>query len=111
MTYTKSAVQEFISTLEGINQLPTEEIEHLSQQLQPLRYRIGQKIIGKENLPERVTIIYQGQVRLLGLQPTNMPHPGGCKLPPGARSTGLAGIRKTSGLSSATIRVCKIRET
>ncbi|WYL98234.1 MAG: peptidase domain-containing ABC transporter [Gloeotrichia echinulata CP02] len=69
MTYTKSAVQDFLTTLEGMEQLPTQAIDTLSQQLQALRYRIGQKIIGKEDIPERVTIIYQGQVRLLGYDP------------------------------------------
>jgi ATP-binding cassette subfamily B protein len=42
MTYIKSsAFQEFLATLEGFDQLPTEVIASLSQQLQPLRYRIG----------------------------------------------------------------------
>ncbi|MFN6568039.1 peptidase domain-containing ABC transporter [Dendronalium sp. ChiSLP03b] len=69
MTYIKSAFQQFISTLEGFNQLPTEVIANLSDQLQAWRYRIGQKIIGKETIPERITILYEGQVRLLGYDP------------------------------------------
>lgn len=76
MTYIKnSAFQEFLITLEGFDQLPTEVIASLSQQLQPLRYRIGQKIIGKERTPERVTIIYEGKARLLAYDPrTQMPN-------------------------------------
>ncbi len=68
MTYIKSTFEEFIATIEGFDQLSTEEISKLSspQILQPLRYRIGQKIIGKEQLPERIAILYQGNVRLLG---------------------------------------------
>ncbi|KAB8330563.1 type I secretion system permease/ATPase [Scytonema tolypothrichoides VB-61278] len=75
MTYIKnSAFQEFIATLEGFDQLPPEVIASLSQQLQPLRYRIGQKIIGKEQIPDRVTIIYEGKARLLAYDPrTKMP--------------------------------------
>jgi ATP-binding cassette, subfamily B, bacterial HlyB/CyaB len=74
MTYIKSAFQEFISTLDGFEQLPSEEIAHVSEQLQALRYRIGQKIVGKERVPDRVTIIYEGQARLLGYDPqTQMP--------------------------------------
>ncbi|MBH8561735.1 peptidase domain-containing ABC transporter [Nostoc sp. CENA67] len=69
MTYIKNTFQEFLSTLEGFNQLPAEVITNLSNQLQAWRYRIGQKIIGKEAIPERVTIIYEGQVRLLGFDP------------------------------------------
>ncbi|MEH2014124.1 peptidase domain-containing ABC transporter [Nostoc sp.] len=74
MTYIKNAFPEFITTLEGFDQLPDEAIANLSEQLQAWRYRIGQKIIGKESLPERITIIYEGQVRLLGYDPqTQMP--------------------------------------
>jgi ATP-binding cassette, subfamily B, bacterial HlyB/CyaB len=75
MTYIKnSAFQEFLATVEGFDQLPTEVIASLSQKLQPLRYRIGQKILGKEKVPERVTIIYEGKARLLAYDPrTQMP--------------------------------------
>ncbi|MDB9324312.1 peptidase domain-containing ABC transporter [Nodularia spumigena CS-591/04] len=69
MTYITSSFQEFIPNLEGFEHLPTEEITHLSKQLQPLRYRIGQKIIGKDKLPEQITILYEGKVRLLGYHP------------------------------------------
>ncbi|NJM73129.1 MAG: type I secretion system permease/ATPase [Scytonema sp. RU_4_4] len=69
-----SAFQEFLTTLEGFDQLPPEVIASLSQQLQPLRYRIGQKIIGKEQVCERVTIIYEGKARLLAYDSrTKMP--------------------------------------
>ncbi|NMG09866.1 peptidase domain-containing ABC transporter [Brasilonema sp. UFV-L1] len=60
-----SAFQEFLSTLKGFDQLPPEVIASLAEQLQPLRYRIGQKIIGKERVPEKVAIIYEGKARLL----------------------------------------------
>ncbi|MBW4616032.1 MAG: peptidase domain-containing ABC transporter [Desmonostoc vinosum HA7617-LM4] len=74
MTYTKNTFFEFLTTLEGFDQLPDEAIANLSQQLKAWRYRIGQKIIGKETLPEQLTIIYEGQVRLLGYDPqTQMP--------------------------------------
>ncbi|BDI15842.1 hypothetical protein ANSO36C_16440 [Nostoc cf. commune SO-36] len=74
MTYIKSTFPEFLTTLEGFDQLPDGAIANLSEQLQAWRYRIGQKIIGKESLPERITIIYEGQVRLLGYDPqTQMP--------------------------------------
>ncbi|QMS87634.1 peptidase domain-containing ABC transporter [Nostoc edaphicum CCNP1411] len=74
MTYIKNTFPEFLTTLEGFEQLPDGAIANLSEQLQAWRYRIGQKIIGKESLPERITIIYEGQVRLLGYDPqTQMP--------------------------------------
>lgn len=74
MTYIKNTFVEFITALEGFDQLPDAAIANLSEQLQAWRYRIGQKIIGKESLPEHITIIYEGQVRLLGYDPqTQMP--------------------------------------
>ncbi|WP_392478825.1 peptidase domain-containing ABC transporter [Nostoc sp. C110] len=74
MTYIKNTFPEFLTTIEGFEQLPDGAIANLSEQLQAWRYRIGQKIIGKESLPERITIIYEGQVRLLGYDPqTQMP--------------------------------------
>jgi len=69
MTYTKNALPEFLTALEGFDQLPDEAIANLSQKLQAWRYRIGQKIIAKDRLPEQLTILYEGQVRLLGYDP------------------------------------------
>ncbi|MEH1843183.1 MAG: peptidase domain-containing ABC transporter [Nostoc sp.] len=74
MTYIKNTFLEFVTTLEGFEHLPDGAIANLSEQLQAWRYRIGQKIIGKESLPEHITIIYEGQVRLLGYDPqTQLP--------------------------------------
>ncbi|MBJ7295164.1 peptidase domain-containing ABC transporter [Anabaena sp. AL09] len=73
MTYIQSTFEEFIASIEGFDQLSKGEINNLlsSQILQPLRYRVGQKIIGKEQLPERIAILHQGNVRLLGYNPQN----------------------------------------
>lgn len=74
MTYIKNSFQEFLLTLEGFNQLPTTEITNLLERVQAFRYRIGQRIIGKETIPDRITVIYEGQARLLGFDPqTQMP--------------------------------------
>lgn len=75
MTYTKSTFEEFIATIPGFDQLSNEEISKLSspQILQPLRYRMGQKIVGKEQLPQKVSILYQGRIRLLGYPENQSP--------------------------------------
>jgi ATP-binding cassette subfamily B protein len=75
MTYTKSTFEEFIATIPGFDQLSNEEISKLSSPeiLQPLRYRMGQKIVGKEQLPERISILYQGRIRLLGYPENQSP--------------------------------------
>jgi ATP-binding cassette subfamily B protein len=74
MTYTKNSIEEFLTKLEGFKELPTQEISNLCTKLKAWRYRIGQKIIGRETIPEQITIIYEGQVRLLGYDPqTSLP--------------------------------------
>lgn len=66
MTYIKTSFKEFLASLEGFNELPADVIVRLAQQVQPLRYRIGQKIIGKDRATNSVAIIYEGKARLLG---------------------------------------------
>ncbi len=74
MTYNKDNFQEFLNSIEGFDQLPTDVIINLSQTVQALRYRIGQKIIGKERIADRITIIYEGKARMLAYDlHTNMP--------------------------------------
>ncbi|MCF4969081.1 peptidase domain-containing ABC transporter [Nostoc sp. CMAA1605] len=74
MTYIKNAFQEFLLTIQGFEHLPDTEINLLLDRLQAFRYRIGQRIISKEIVPDRITIIYEGQARLLGFDPqTQMP--------------------------------------
>jgi ATP-binding cassette, subfamily B, bacterial HlyB/CyaB len=75
MTYIKnSTFQEFLGNIEGFDQLPNEVISQLAQQFQPLRYRIGQKIVGKEKIPDKIVILYEGKARLLAYDPrTQMP--------------------------------------
>jgi ATP-binding cassette, subfamily B, bacterial HlyB/CyaB len=74
MTYIKTSFKEFLATLEGFDELPTDVIARLAEQIQPLRYRIGQKIIGKDRVTNSVAIIYEGKARLLGYDSrTQMP--------------------------------------
>lgn len=96
MTYIQSTFEDFIASIEGFDQLSKEEISKFlsSEILQPLRYRIGQKIIGKEQLPERIAILYQGNVRLLGYDPqTHLPITLK-KLQPGAIIGEIAWLRE-----------------
>ncbi|AFZ56091.1 peptidase domain-containing ABC transporter [Anabaena cylindrica FACHB-243] len=74
MTYIKSAFEEFLTTVDGFEQLSTAEKNSFLSQQQALRYRIGQKIISKEKLPDRIAILYEGRVRLLAYDPqTQLP--------------------------------------
>ncbi|MEA5572289.1 peptidase domain-containing ABC transporter [Calothrix sp. UHCC 0171] len=69
MTYIKTNFQDFIRTLTGFEELPTELITKILPKFQAWRFRIGQKIIGKEAIPDHIGIIYEGKVRLLGYDP------------------------------------------
>ena len=66
MTYTAVGVQEFLSTTEPFSSLPFPVRERLCQNLQPLRYRMGQAIVVRETMPSEIAILYTGQARLLG---------------------------------------------
>lgn len=48
MTYIKNTFPEFLTTIEGFEQLPDGAIANLSEQLQAWRYRIGQKSLVKK---------------------------------------------------------------
>lgn len=51
------------------NQLPTPVLEKLNSKAKLLRYRMGQAIVVREQMPTNISIIYEGQVRLLGYDP------------------------------------------
>jgi HlyB family type I secretion system ABC transporter len=69
MTYTKSTVQEFLTTIAPFNQLAPSVLSQLTEQLQLLRYRMGQAVVVRDKMPAQVSILYEGQVRLLAYDP------------------------------------------
>ncbi|MGH2415727.1 MAG: cyclic nucleotide-binding domain-containing protein, partial [Microcystaceae cyanobacterium] len=69
MTYTTSPIQAFISEVHPFNQLPTEVLAKLSDQCQPVRYRLGETMLIRERIPSHLMILYRGQARLLGYNP------------------------------------------
>lgn len=74
MSYTASAIQAFLASKTPFAELPSGVLAQLSERLQPLRYRMGQTIVLRDKMPDRVVILYQGQARLLGYDPgTQMP--------------------------------------
>ncbi len=66
MTYTKTSIQDFLSELFPFNQLSEQELAKYSSKFELLRYRMGQTILVREHLPAQISIIYEGQARLLG---------------------------------------------
>ncbi|MBD2491389.1 peptidase domain-containing ABC transporter [Aulosira sp. FACHB-615] len=74
MTSSTATIVEFLTSISPFDQLDIHTIEGIAAKLEPLRYRMGQAILVRENLPARVAIIYQGQARLLGYAPgANVP--------------------------------------
>ncbi len=65
MTNTTVDIQEFIADLFPFNYLPPNVLENLLNKVQFCRYRIGQVIVAREAMPDQISIIYQGQARLL----------------------------------------------
>ncbi|MEW6491820.1 MAG: peptidase domain-containing ABC transporter [Cyanobacteriota bacterium] len=65
MTYT-TTIQEFLAAHYPFDQLSSSAQFKLSSQCQLLRYRMGQAIAIREKMPAYVSILFQGQARLLG---------------------------------------------
>lgn len=68
MTYTTS-LQEFLAGIYPFDQLSPSARAKLSSQGQLLRYRMGQPIVIREKMPPHISILFQGQARLLGFDP------------------------------------------
>jgi ATP-binding cassette subfamily B protein len=68
MTYTTS-IQEFLAGIYPFDQLSPSARAKLSSQGQLLRYRMGQPIVIREKMPPQISILFQGQARLLGYDP------------------------------------------
>lgn len=68
MTFTVSVgqIQAFLSQTFPFDQLGVDALQKVTAQCKQLRYRIGQAILVREKTPAQVSIIYQGQARLLG---------------------------------------------
>lgn len=62
-------IQEFLASTSPFDRLEATVIQRLSEKFQLLRYRMGQVILVRETMPDKVAILYQGQARLLGYAP------------------------------------------
>ncbi len=78
MTFTANAqskkIQDFFTTTAPFAQLPDQAIADLTENSQFVRYRMGQTVLMREQMPAHITVIYTGQIRLLGYDSqTKMP--------------------------------------
>ncbi|MDX2216138.1 MAG: peptidase domain-containing ABC transporter [Oculatellaceae cyanobacterium bins.114] len=69
MTYTKTTVLEFLATVPPFDLLSADALAALAEQLQLLRYRMGQAMLVRDKMPAQLNIIYEGQARQLGYDP------------------------------------------
>jgi ATP-binding cassette, subfamily B, bacterial HlyB/CyaB len=66
-TYTK--IYDFFANLLPFAQLSKEELTSLSDQSEFTRYRMGQMVLMREQMPAQIIIVYSGQIRLLAYNP------------------------------------------
>ncbi|MBP5975168.1 peptidase domain-containing ABC transporter [Brasilonema sp. CT11] len=69
MTYTKTTIHDFLAELFPFDQLPTATLTKLGEKVQLLRYSMGQTILLREHMPAQISILYEGQARLLSYDP------------------------------------------
>ncbi|OKH51834.1 peptidase C39 [Calothrix sp. HK-06] len=65
MISSPSTIIDFLATTPPFDRMDIADIEKLASKLSPLRYRMGQAIVVKDNLPAKIAILYTGQARLL----------------------------------------------
>ena len=69
MSYTTINTETFLGSIAPFDQLSKAALSKVSQQGQLLRYRMGQTIVMREKIPAVISIIFEGQARLLGYDP------------------------------------------
>lgn len=69
MTSAILALESFLKDLPGFNQLSEAVLSSVAKEFQPLRYPMGRPLVSNRAMPQDFTLIYQGQVRLLGYDP------------------------------------------
>lgn len=84
MSTTTSTTQEFLAGITPFDRLTVERLTRLTASTQLLRYRMGQAIAVKEKMPAYVSVLLQGQARLLGYDPNSQLPYTLQKLEPGA---------------------------
>lgn len=71
MTSTTVDIKQFIYSIFPFKYLREKTLETFLKKVTFLRYRIGQVIIKREAMPQQISVIYEGQARLLSYQLNN----------------------------------------
>lgn len=84
MTTSTNIYYEFLAKTPPFDKLEPTVLERIVNLIEPLRYRMGQAILVKDNLPARIAILFEGKARLLGYAPSDLAPQTLKKLEPGA---------------------------
>jgi ATP-binding cassette, subfamily B, bacterial HlyB/CyaB len=69
-TISGNDIQAFLQTIAPFDQLSENDLRAYISKMKPLRFRMGQKILINTHLPQQVSIIFSGKVRLVGIEPS-----------------------------------------
>jgi HlyB family type I secretion system ABC transporter len=69
MTYSIDITQNILATAEPFQSLSPKALEQFSSFTQMARYRVGQPLLQREQLPAQLVLLYEGEVRLIGYEP------------------------------------------
>jgi HlyB family type I secretion system ABC transporter len=69
MTSTRTKIYDFFANLLPFAQLSKADLTTLADQSAFIRYRMGQTVLMREQLPAQIIIVYSGQIRLLAYNP------------------------------------------
>ena len=97
MTYTTTNIQEFLAGISPFNQLQPTAMAKLLEKAQLFRYRMGQVILAREKMPAQISVLFSGQVRLLGYEPQTQIPVTLARLQPGEIMGWLETVRGVPG--------------
>jgi ATP-binding cassette, subfamily B, bacterial HlyB/CyaB len=69
-TLTPTDTQTFLAEIDPFDRLSPMDLAVWSGKMQPLRFRMGQKILINDKLPSHVFVIFTGKVRLVAIDPS-----------------------------------------
>lgn len=84
-------IQVFLAEIDPFSRLSAASLERLLQGAQLLRYRVGQPLLDRQALPAQITVLFQGQVRVLGFDERSQ-RPVSLKLATPGEVLGWAGL-------------------
>lgn len=69
-TISRSDIRAFLQSIAPFHHLSDNDLADWASKMKPLRFRMGQKMLIKEQLPSHIVIVLTGKVRLVGMEPS-----------------------------------------